>query len=65
MNAGERHVSRCQATSGDDEDVLREHEAAGSNPAIPTSSEYMSILVKIVFGAAMGAKCHRVEDGGP
>jgi hypothetical protein len=25
----------------------------------------MSILVKIVFGAAMGAKCHRVEHGGP
>jgi predicted RNA binding protein YcfA (HicA-like mRNA interferase family) len=64
MNAGERHVSRCQATSGDDEDVLREHEAAGSNPAIPTSSEYMSILVKIVFGAAMGVKCHRVDSHG-
>ena len=44
---------------------LWEQEAAGSNPAIPTSSEYMSILVKIVFGAAMGAKCHRVEHGGP
>jgi len=25
----------------------------------------MSILVKIVFGAAMGAKCHRIEHGGP
>ena len=45
--------------------MLWEQEAAGSNPAIPTSSEHMWILVKIVCGVAMEAKCQRFEHGGP
>jgi hypothetical protein len=50
IDAGQRCIGRCQATSGDGGDVLWEQEAASSNLAIPTSSEYMSILVKIVCG---------------
>jgi hypothetical protein len=32
-------------------DLIWEQEAAGSNPAIPTSSEHMSILANYVGGA--------------
>src|SRR5450432_1834208 len=48
--AGEWHIRRCRAMSGDGRGVLWEQEAASSNLAIPTSSEHMSILVKIVCG---------------
>jgi hypothetical protein len=59
------HIRRCQAMSGDGRGVLWEQEAASSNLAIPTRSEHMWILVKIVCGVAMGARCQRVEHGRP
>ena len=57
IGAGGCHARPCQATPGDGGDVLWEQEAAGSNPAIPTSSEHMSILVALILGAKLGAKC--------
>jgi hypothetical protein len=65
VGAGERPVRRRRATSSDGRELIWEQEAASSNLAIPTRSEYMPILVKIGCGAAMGAMCHRVEHGGP
>jgi len=55
-NAGEQPSGRCQATLGDCGDVLWEQEAASSNLAIPTSSEHMWILLKIVCGGRDGSQ---------
>jgi hypothetical protein len=68
IGGGERHIRRCQATSGDGGDVLWEQEAAGSNPAIPTYlcwSGRMQILLKIVCEVSMGAKRGKLAPGGP
>jgi len=37
-------------------DLIWEQEAAGSNPAIPTSSEHMSILMRLGMGAKLGGR---------
>src|SRR5690349_21508973 len=39
-------------------DLIWEQEAAGSNPAIPTRSEHMSILAVSARGATRGATCY-------
>ena len=52
VNGTVSDARRRRATGGC---VLWEQEAASSNLAIPTRSEYMSILVKIVYGAEAGA----------
>ena len=44
--------------------LLWEQEAAGSNPAIPTSSEHISILEWLSMGAKPGAMCYRAEHAG-
>ena len=42
-------------------DLIWEQEAAGSNPAIPTTSEHMLILVRPSLGAKLGAVCELSE----
>jgi len=37
--------------------LVWEQEAAGSNPAIPTSSEHVLILKWLRLGAKLGAMC--------
>jgi hypothetical protein len=58
---GTQHVKSDEAELADLVTWLWEQEAASSNLAIPTRSGYMPSLVKIVCGAAMGAKCHRID----
>src|SRR5262249_575 len=52
--AAQRHTKRHQATSADYLVLIWEQEAAGSNPAIPTRSEHMSILNDSARGATGG-----------
>jgi len=44
--------------------LIWEQEAAGSNPAIPTRSEHISILAEVPLGAKLGAMCYRFVRGG-
>jgi hypothetical protein len=61
--AAQRHVRPHWATSADPLFLLWEQEAAGSNPAIPTSSEHMSILERLSLGAKLGAMYYRSVRG--